>query len=340
MGLPGAFDAAGGGVGALAAAVPVDPAEAHRLERCGFGLGPDELGIARAVGLAEGVPAGHQGHRLLVVHGHAREGLAHVTPAGHRVGPAVGAFGVHVDQAHLHGSQRVLEVALAAVAAAWLVARGEPLLLGAPVDVFLGCPDVLAAAAEAEGLEAHGLHGHVAGQDHQIGPGDGVAVLLLDRPQQATRLVEVAVVGPAVDGREALVARARPAAAVGRAVSASAVPGHADEQAAIVAPVGRPPVLRLRHQGGQILLQRMVIELAEGLRVVEACIHRTRHRLVLVQDGQVQLTGPPVGVGLRALRAAGTTMERTLHLAHHMLQGFKTTRLIAYNLYKLISNIH
>jgi hypothetical protein len=33
-----------------------------------------------------------------------------------RVGVAVRAFRVHVDQAHLHGGQRVVQVALAAVA--------------------------------------------------------------------------------------------------------------------------------------------------------------------------------------------------------------------------------
>jgi hypothetical protein len=45
---------------------------------------------------------------------------------------------------------------------------------------------------------------HVAGEDHQVGPGDLVAVFLLDRPQQAARLVEVAVVRPAVERRKAL----------------------------------------------------------------------------------------------------------------------------------------
>jgi hypothetical protein len=32
-----------------------------------------------------------------------------------RVRVAVGAFGVYVDEAHLHGGERILEVALAAV---------------------------------------------------------------------------------------------------------------------------------------------------------------------------------------------------------------------------------
>ena len=157
-----------------------------------------------------------------------------------------------------------------------------------------------ATAAEAEGLEAHRLERAVAGQDHQVGPGDLVAVLLLDGPQQPARLVEVAVVGPAVDRREALIAGAAAAAPVRDAVGARAVPGHADEQAAVVAPVGRPPVLRIRHQRVEVLLQRGEVELLEFLGVVELLAHRVGLRRVLVQDLEVQPVGPPVAVRLGA----------------------------------------
>jgi hypothetical protein len=91
-------------------------------------------------------------------------------------------------------------------------------------------PDVLAAEGEAEGLQAHRLIGDVAGQDDQVGPADLVAVLLLDRPEQAARLVEVGVVRPGVERREALVAGAAAAAAVGDAIGARGMPGHADHQ--------------------------------------------------------------------------------------------------------------
>ena len=291
VGLPGAFDAAGGGVHALAGAEPVDPAQALLLDGGGFGFRTHQLRVARAVRLAEGVAAGDERDGLFVVHRHAGEGLAHVAARGHGVGVAVRALGVHVDQAHLHGGQRVLELAVAAVA---LVA--QPGVFAAPVDVLLGLPDVRAAAAEAEGLEAHRLQRAVAGQDHEIGPGDLVPVLLLDGPEQAARLVQVAVVGPAVDRREALVAGAAAAAAVGGAVGAGAVPGHADEQAAVVAPVGRPPLLRVGHQRVQVLLQGGQIELLEFLGVVEVGAHRIGGRRVLVKDAQVQLVGPPVAI--------------------------------------------
>ena len=60
-----------------------------------------------AVGLAEGVAAGDQRDGLLVVHRHPAERLADVAGRGERVGVAVGALGVDVDQAHLHGAERV-----------------------------------------------------------------------------------------------------------------------------------------------------------------------------------------------------------------------------------------
>ena len=139
---------------------------------------------------------------------------------GDRVGIAVRAFRIDVDQAHLHGAERLGELAFAAVA---LVA--EPGAFGAPEELFR-LPDVGAAAGEAERLEAHRFERDIADQHHQVGPRDLAAVLLLDRPEQAARLVEVGVVRPAVQRRKALLAGAGAAAAVGDAIGAGAVPGH------------------------------------------------------------------------------------------------------------------
>src|SRR6202043_1607200 len=112
----------------------------------------------------------------------------------------------------------------------------EPRVLGPPVDV-VGLPGVLPSTAEAERLEAHRLQGAVAGEDHQVGPGDLVAVLLLDRPQQPAGLVEADVVRPAVEGSEALGAGAASAPAIGDSVRAGAVPRHPDAKRPIVAAV-------------------------------------------------------------------------------------------------------
>src|SRR5262249_43676117 len=149
-------------------------------------------------------------------------------------------------ETHLDRTEWFGELTLAAVT---FVA--EPCALGTPIQ-FFGLPDIGAAAGKTERLEAHRPEGDVAGENPQVAPGDFAAVLRLDRPQQPARLVEIRVVRPAIEGREALLAGAGAAAAVGDAVSARAVPRHADHQPPVVAKVGGPPVLRLRHQGMQV----------------------------------------------------------------------------------------
>ncbi len=72
-----------------------------------------------------------------------------------RVRDGVRALRVDVDEAHLVGGQRVVQLPDAAVP---LVA--EPGAFGTPVDVLVGLPDVHPAAGEAEGREAHRLPGH------------------------------------------------------------------------------------------------------------------------------------------------------------------------------------
>ena len=254
-------------------------------------LGAD-VGIGGgAVGLAEGVAAGDEGHRLLVVHGHALEGLADEPGRQLRVRVAVGPLGVHVDQAHVVGAERSLQLALGVVT---LIV--EPLLLGAPVGL-VGLPHVGAPEGETEGSEPHRLEGAVAGEDHQVGPREVAAVLLLHRPQEPARLVQVAVVGPAVEGGEALVAGAAAAAAVADAVGAGGVPGHADEEGPVVAVVGRPPVLRGRHNRFDVLLQGLDVEALHRLGVVEVLVHGVGQGGVVPESLQAQLVRPPVLVG-------------------------------------------
>ncbi len=279
-------------------------------------LRADQRRIARTVGLAEAVAAGNQRDGLLVVHRHAEERFADVLGRRDRIRIAIGAFRIDVDEAHLYGAERILKLAFAAVA---LVT--EPRALGTPVELF-GLPHVGAAAGEAEGLETHRVEGDVAGEHHQVGPGDFPAVLLLDRPQQPARLVEVGIVRPAVQRREALLACAGAATAVGDAVRARAVPRHADEQSTIVAEVGRPPRLRIRHQGMQVLDHGVQIEGLEFLGIVEILAHRIGQGGVAMQNLEVELVRPPVSVpvcvGERALARALVSL--CVHLSLHRVR--------------------
>src|SRR5215470_3352548 len=175
-----------------------------------------------------------------------------------------------------------------------LTGSGSPLGLGAPVDVVVRLPHVLATTAESESLEAHRLQRDVAGEDHQIRPGDLAAVLLLHRPEKATRLVQVPVVRPAVQRGEPLLPSAAAAAPVADPVRARGVPGHANHQRSVVTEVGRPPGLRVGHDRREVLLQSLVVDALELLRVVELLAHRVGAVAVLVQQLDVQRIRPPV----------------------------------------------
>src|SRR5262245_59002434 len=186
---PRDLETAGDGVGAFAGLVAALPAETLLLEvaalRFAANVGHGRPGAMRR---AERVSSGNQRHRLLVVHRHAAERLADVPCGPHGIGIPVRSFRVHVDEAHLHGAERVRQLPIAAVA---LVAK--PRRLGAPVDL-LGLPAILTPTGKTERLESHRLEGDVAGRYHQIGPRDLSAVLLLSRPAQPASTTEVAII--------------------------------------------------------------------------------------------------------------------------------------------------
>ena len=323
---PGAFQAAGDGVGALAGAMAVLPPEPLLLEPCGLRRFADvAFRLGGAMGLAQGVSAGDQRHGLLVVHAHPAKSDPDVLGCGEGVGFAVRALGVDVNQTHLCGAQRLRE--LFPILGEALVR--EPLRLRSPVDVrrFV---DVLAASRESKGLEPHRLERHVTRENHQVSPRQAAAVLLLDRPDQAARLVEVGVIGPAVEGREPNGARGSATATVEHAIGTGAVPRQPNHEAAVVAIIRRPPVLRCLEQLLDVLLDRDQVELLEGLGVVEGWVQRVAGRGVLFEHPQIQPIGPPIvdrvglvvlvgllrrvgllhGRGGRRLRRGGRATER------------------------------
>ncbi len=257
--------------------------------------------------LAEGVAAGDQRHGLLVIHRHAGEGLADIARRLDRVGIAVRAFRVDVDEAHLHRAERFAELALARIA---LVA--EPGAFRAPEQLFR-LPDIGTAAGEAERFEAHRISSatlpvRTSRSAHEI----GVAVFLLDRPDQAAGLVEIGVVRPAVERGETLLPLPGAAAAIGDAIGAGAVPGHADEQPAVMAEISRPPILRVGHDLDEVGLHRGEVELLELLGIVEPGTERIGERGVAMQHREIELLGPPVAIAMAPLAAAPAVVHRAL----------------------------
>src|SRR6202007_49429 len=98
---PGDFQAAGDRVTTCASAKAALPAQALLLDAGSFRLRTDQRGFASAVGFAEAVAARDERHRLLVVHRHASKGLADIPSRSERIGLAVRAFRIGVNQAHL-----------------------------------------------------------------------------------------------------------------------------------------------------------------------------------------------------------------------------------------------
>src|SRR4051794_32096360 len=74
------------------------------------------------------------------------------------------------------------------------------------------------------------------------------------------------------------------------------MPGHPNEQPPVMAKVGRPPILRIRHQGMQVRDYGIQVEAVEFLGVIECLTHRIGEGRVLVENLNVQLVRPPVTV--------------------------------------------
>src|SRR5690606_31746253 len=107
-----------------------------------------------------------------------------------------------------HCAEIAVQLALTGVTRVRRFRVGEPSFFSAPVHMVLRLPGIGTAAAETEHRTAHRLDGHVARQNEQIGPRELRAVLLLNRPEQTARLVEIAVIRPRVQRRETLLATA------------------------------------------------------------------------------------------------------------------------------------
>ena len=94
------------------------------------------------------------------------------------------------------------------------------------------------------------------------------------------------------------------------AIGAGAVPGHADEETAVMTPVRRPPGLGIRHQGVDVALKRRQVELLELLGVVEGLAHGVGQGGVLVKNVEIELVRPPVLVGPAGM---GRVRGRPMH---------------------------
>src|SRR5207302_7405192 len=116
-GSPCDLQPAADGRDAVAAAKRVLPAQALLFDGGGLGFGADVLGrLGSAVGFPECVTAGNQRNGLLVIHRHAGEGLADILRGREWIRLAVRPFRIDINETHLYGSERIVELTFAAVA--------------------------------------------------------------------------------------------------------------------------------------------------------------------------------------------------------------------------------
>ena len=178
---PGNLQSAGDRVTAFASAKAITPAKALGLDASSLRLFRDVLCRRRAVGLAKAVTASDERDRFVVIHGHATESFANINRCGKRIGFAVRALRVDIDQAHLHSGQGVLKVArvryfaiviLHKYAVVFLNARrssrvagvaAEPLGFTTPVHILVRLPHVKPTSGKAESFKAHAFQSHVSG---------------------------------------------------------------------------------------------------------------------------------------------------------------------------------
>ena len=131
---------------------------------------------------------------------------------------------------------------------------------------------------------------------------------MFDGPQQAAGFVEVAVVGPAIEGRKALATGAGTTTTVTDAIGAGGVPGHADEQRSVVPVISRPPLLAVAHHCPDIGFDCGEVECFDGMLVVEIT-KGVGSGVVLAQDVKVEGIWPPILVlGARCGRGGGTVV--------------------------------
>ena len=255
---------------------------------------------------AEGVSASDQRYGFFVIHRHSSKCVANVFGSGKGIGIAVRALRIDVDQPHLNRCKRLLKFTLATIA---LVA--EPFGFRAPIDEFC-FPIVFAAASKTKGFKTHRFHRDIAGQHHQVRPGNFRSIFLFDRPKKSARFVEIGIVGPAIERFKALLSATGTAAPIKCSISPRAMPSHANEKWSVMPVIGRPPVLRGCHYLFNVFFDLIQIERCKFLCIIEIIAKRIGFDFILPKRLQIDRVWPPKIVWPRRAR------KHLAMAAHHV----------------------
>ena len=227
------------------------------------------------MGFAQRMTAANQRHGFFVVHPHVAEGGTNRCRRGKRVAAMIRPLRVHIDKSHLGRTQR-------GFCQFFRVAVRQPGFFVAPVHIQIRFPYVFTTSTKAKGTEAGVFQRHVTREDKQVGPGNFLAILLLNRPQQTAGFIQTHVVRPGVQWCKTLLSATCATASIYGAIGPCAVPCHADKQTGIRPPISRPPRLRFGHEGSEIPFQGRIVEFAKFFAVIEIFTQWVRTVGVLV----------------------------------------------------------
>src|SRR5579862_476563 len=105
---PDDFQTAADGVSSATFAEFIVPTQALLLDVGTFWFGAYILSRhASAMRLAEGMTSGNEGDGFFIIHRHAGESFPNVPGRSNRIGFSIRPLRIHINQAHLHGSERI-----------------------------------------------------------------------------------------------------------------------------------------------------------------------------------------------------------------------------------------
>ena len=177
IGCPRTFDTTGDGVTPFAFAMCAYPAKAHLFNRSTFWLNPDQISITCTMRFTECMTTCGQGDSFFVIHRHSGKCFTNIAGTCQRIGIAIRPFRIHIDQSHLHGRQRMRQIAITRI-----TAIRQPVCFKTPVNIFFRCPYVWTTATVTKGFAAHRLDSDITCQNQKIGPANLLAIFLFDRP--------------------------------------------------------------------------------------------------------------------------------------------------------------
>ena len=152
----------------------------------------------------------------------------------------------------------------------------QPSILASPVNILIWLPSIFSPTTKTKRLKSHRLKRDIPRQNKQVSPRNLLTILLFDWPKKSPRLVNIHVVRPTIQRSKPLLSSTGTTPTIANPIGTSAMPRHPNKLRTVMSKIGGPPLLRIRHQSPQVVLQSLIIEFAKLLLVGEFRTERIR----------------------------------------------------------------